>query len=440
MKTFITILVLISSTAWAKETPKFSLENCIQYALKNSKNIQKQKISLESSRERVLIQSADFDFTLDASSSRQLDDRNDNHRATVSKRLPGGFTIGTTARGSNDHVNNDESNSIDFTITKKLLDGASELEDLINIQDAETDVRTATNDLQLNERQVRFQVQRSYYALIRDRQSLSIQKTRVKAAEQSLLFVKEKDSSPVDISVSQVQLSERKLAVIQNEIAISSTLDELKRLMGFPVQDQLEVSDKFQFATFDYKLQEDIDHSLAKHEDFLNSRNRKRKLDRAFKVAGKNLLPDLDLVYNRNLSSSGANTNLHGEDNQTIGLNLSWTIGNRRERASKAIAKNNINDYKADLFLLKQRKIQRLRELDRRLQESIKAISIQEEQIIANEFRQEVFRIRWTNNEISILEYVRAQNDLQSARVQLINLQTNYMTLKAEYLFEAAKQ
>ena len=169
-------------------------------------------------------------------------------------------------------------------------------------------------------------------------------------------------------------------------------------------------------------------------------KNRRIKLDRAYQIAGKDLLPDLNLVYNRNLDSSGTNTNLHGEDNQTISLNFSWTIGNRRERASKAIAKNNINDYKADLFILKQRKIQRLRELDRRLQESVRAIAIQEEQIKANEFRQEVFRIRWTNNEISILEYVRAQNDLQSARVQLINLQTSYMTLQAEYLFEAAKK
>lgn len=440
MKQLFTFLISIALLTSLKAQEEFSLDDCIKYALKNSSTIKKSKISVESSKERILIETADFDFSLDAASSRQIDDREDNHRATVSKRLPGGITVATTGRTSNDHTNDEESNSVDFTVTKRLLDGASELEDLIRIQDAETDLKTAKNDLQLDERQLRFQIQRTYYNLIRDRQSLTIQQARVKAAEQSLLFVKEKDSSPVDISVSQVQLSERKLAVIQNEIAISSTLDELKRLMGFPVENELKVAEAFKFSTFSYDLKKDIEFSLEKHEDFLNAENRRIKLDRAYKVAGRDLLPDLNLVYNRNLDSSGTNTNLHGEDNQTISLNLSWTIGNRREKASKAIAKNNINDYKADLFILKQRKILRLRELDRRLQESIRAIAIQEEQIKANEFRQEVFRIRWTNNEISILEYVRAQNDLQSARVQLINLQTNYMTLQAEYLFEAAKK
>ena len=123
----------------------------------------------------------------------------------------------------------------------------------------------------LTKRELRFQVQRTYYDLIRDRQSLTIQQARVKAAEKSLLFVKEKDSSPVDISVSQVQLSERKLDVIRNEIAISSTLDELKRLMGYPVEKELKVAETFKFSTFKYDLKKDIDDSLVKHEDFLNA-------------------------------------------------------------------------------------------------------------------------------------------------------------------------
>ena len=127
--------ISLLSTLQAETT--FSLEECIKYALKHSSTIKKSKIEVESSKEQILIETADFDFTLDAGSSRQIDDREDNHSATISKRLPGGITVATSGQTSNDHTNDEESNSIDFTITKRLLDGASELEDLVRIQDAE---------------------------------------------------------------------------------------------------------------------------------------------------------------------------------------------------------------------------------------------------------------------------------------------------------------
>ena len=55
------------------------------------------------------------------------------------------------------------------------------------------------------------------------------------------------------------------------------------------------------------------------------------------------------------------------------------------------------------------------------------------------ETRLELYDDRWQNGEIDILEFIRSQNDLESSRIQLINLQTTYMELLGEYDFTVGR-
>ena len=76
-------------------------------------------------------------------------------------------------------------------------------------------------------------------------------------------------------------------------------------------------------------------------------------------------------------------------------------------------------------------------DLARRLDESARLIDLQDKRVELGVRLAEIYRDRWENGEIDILEYVRSQNDLENSKIQLVNLKSSYMALLAQYQFTA---
>ena len=69
----------------------------------------------------------------------------------------------------------------------------------------------------------------------------------------------------------------------------------------------------------------------------------------------------------------------------------------------------------------------------RQLDEYQKAVKLQEFKCDLLKRKEELYRDRWENGEIDILELVRTQTDLEDSLVDLIGRKVSYMELLANY-------
>jgi outer membrane protein TolC len=80
--------------------------------------------------------------------------------------------------------------------------------------------------------------------------------------------------------------------------------------------------------------------------------------------------------------------------------------------------------------------VKTLKQLHRQLREQRLSIDLQVDQVALREQQVELYKDRWNEGEIDILEVVRNENNLENSRVDLVNRKIRYMELLAEYEFE----
>jgi outer membrane protein len=451
------ILLFFSFGLWAQEKkgedfpPKevnlLSIQECIKYALKNSPSLKKIKLAHADSQYDTIIARAAFDLGLRVT-SRRSEGLNDNHvrdittnthSLTLSQEIPGGVDLSTTGSFTQDNIDNDQQGDLSITVSKVLLGGGTLEESLEGIRDGLVDELIAMNNIRLAERNIRFRVQRQFYRIIRNIQSLAIQERRLERSKKNLEHAIERDI-PLDIATAKIEIPETQLNVIAAKRQIESELDVLKITMGMPPEKVINISNDFDYHPAKLKVSDDLFFAEKNEETFVNNALRREKTVRDVSIAKTRSDVDLSVAFTQSLGSKGSETaNLNGSEDSVLSLNLSFDFGQRADKARVAKSKNSLEENSINRYILRQGKFQDLRDLSRRISETETSVTIQGQRIKLNELQLELFKDRWENGEIGILEYIRSQNSLEDSRVQLINLKTNYMELLAQYLFEVGK-
>ena len=124
---------------------------------------------------------------------------------------------------------------------------------------------------------------------------------------------------------------------------------------------------------------------------------------------------------------------------QTVTLILNWEIGRRADAARWQQAQNRIANNQHDYFIISQEITTSLSNYQRRLDESARAVALQENLCKLLQRKEELYRDRWENGEIDILELVRTQTDLENSFVDLINRKIEYLQLVGYYEFTAGR-
>lgn len=426
-------LVGNAGTGWCQEP--LSLHQCVDRALVENPDLKRLAIQYDNQRLQTLIERARFGYYLAASGSRILDEDTNQGAVTVSKEIVGGFDISGTVGSS--EIAGEDFGYFSATLSKTILGGGTVLETRNGINRSLVDESIRLNNINLRRREVRFQVKRAFYQILRNYQTLRIQESRLERARRNLENARIREESLIDIARAEVEVPANEAAVIAAERQIESALDALKVIMGLLPQEELAVSEEFEFQVAPLDVTAAIQHACEFHEDFLNTHLELRKLDWDSRIARTRLWPEVDLFSSYDFVSDEG-FDLEGDDDVSVGVLLNWEIGQRSDRAAARRARNAIEDQEIGLYELEQDKAAEIRELARRLAESERAIELQEQQLQVTERLVALYRDRWENGEIEILEYIRSQNDLENARVQLVNQKTSYMELLAQYRFAAA--
>lgn len=431
-----------SVSLWAQDkikTEGLTVEDCYNYALKNSPEIKKRLFNLSNSEYDTQIQRAVFDLSISGGASRNLEFKENRSDVTLSQELPGGIDIAASGSLNSDDQDNTQDSALSLAISKQLLGGGSLEETLQGYRDSLVQELINRNRLAREKRNIRAEIQSIFYDIIQNTQSLAVEKRRLESAKRNLEHAIERDK-PLDIANAKIEIPQNELNLIRAERTIQSNYDELKVLMGMSPDGEISINEEFNFEILKFDINKDLEYVEDNDELFINNSLSKEILNRDLRVKKERTQIDLSLSFQQNFrNSDGDNAHLGGNDDQVVSLNFGWDFGRRTDRARLAQSKNNLDENTVDRYILRQDKFRLLRGLARDIEQTALSVTIQEQRIELNQTLIELYKDRWENGEIDILEYIRSQNNLESSRVQLIRLKTNYMDLVNRYLFEVGK-
>ena len=437
------VWVLCAVSARAEPMP---LADCVDYALGHSRELQTKRIAEENQKLTTLMNRARFAFNIDTEASDAEGDTSAG--ITLKKEIVGGVDVSSTYKTTRDSGGDEDETTDTFSlrISKVILGGGSVRESRLDIDNSLIDEVVRLNELNKFKRQLRHTVTKAYYDVIRNTQTLKVWDLRLKRAKKNLEHAIEREN-PLDIATARIEVPENESSRLSAERRIESSLDVLKEAMGMDVTNRLSIDQKFAFEPEKINVTNDTVFSFRNHEDLLNSRLERKKLENEARVKGAKVWPEVSLWGNasrtvQDTTDDADSTTEEEDDDDTdysAGLSLSWEIGSRTAKATHMKLLNDIRSKALSTYTLEQQKSKEIRDLGRRLDEALRLVRLQEEKMAINQRRVELYSDRWQNGEIDILEYIRSQNDLENTRIRLITQKTAYMELLSQYRFSIGK-
>lgn len=433
------IMLLLALVQGASAQNVMTLKDCTDYALRHSRELARRQLALEGQELTTRIQRGKFRPDLIGSAERGIEARDSRLSATVQQEVPAGITASATGTASQQGSGEDqtENASLSVKLSKVIIGGGSWRESMLEIDNSILGELIDRNRVQKYERELVYSVKQDYYGLIRSQQTLRINELKLARSRKNLEHALERER-PLDIATARIEVPESEAGVLRAKRQIQSALDELKVLIGMEVTQEIETETSFEFAEHTLDVEADTAFAITNHEDILNAHLAKKQLENELPVQSARRWPKVTLSATSGRDSADG-FSLDGDTETAVGLAFAWEPGGTTERLKTRKLATTIAADTINIDDLKQTKIKSIRDLGRRITETLQLVRIQQDKIKVAELRSELYADRWDNGEIDILEYVRSQNDLENSRIQLINLQTTYMELLSEYEFAVGR-
>ncbi len=431
-------MVMAALAVFAEEPAKFTLAQCIEYAMEHSPTVAKQELVVRNQKLQTVIEEAQFDLTLTASDSHSAQSGVNTGSVTLSKEFKSGVEVRGWTSSTRENGKGVTSSYAAVQLSKKLLGGGSALETRYALQASMLDELAALNTYNRMRRKLAQDVKIAYYNVIEAQQSLLVKQRALENAKHTLELTREREK-PLDILTAEIRIPENELSVNMAQRSIDNGLEQLKDLMGMDIDTPFGITGDFDFAVKDFNLPEDIAFARENLESYLNNRLERKKLTWQVDIRDDRTLPDVSLSATHYQYGDGDGYNFDGKDEQVIALNLTYVFGRNADLAQLAISRNRLQTNQHDYFILDQELNVSLKSYHRRLLESAQAVKLQESLCDIQKRKEELYRDKWENGEIDILELVRTQTDLENAYVELINKKITYLQLVANYEYTMGK-
>ena len=224
--------------------------------------------------------------------------------------------------------------------------------------------------------------------------------------------------------------------MIRASQAVSNALEVLKVRIGMAVAAPFAIDEQFTYVPVTIELPQALAYALDNHESIRNARLELEKRERDAAIAARDPWPVIRVGAQHQIAED---QDADSRDDTRVDLALDWPLGARADRYRRRSAMLLVAIQEEEIFNTLLTREQTIRSLARQLDEARAAVELQEQRVEIGALRLELFKDRWENGEIDILEYIRSQNDLENSKVQLINLKTSYMELLAQFEFDTGR-
>ncbi len=432
MTTLFSVATLLAVATGQTFSETMTIDNCVAYAHEHSPALTRLWVTHDNQKLSTMIERAAFDTGLSAAFSQDVDSEDGTAAATLSKQIPGDINV---ALGASLSFDDTDSESYSVTLSKIILGGGSFRASRLGINNSILDETVNLNIANRYKRELVYRVKEIYYRIIRDIQALKIREMKLARSKKNLEHAVAREL-PLDIATAQIEVPENESAVLEAKRAIDSSYDDLKNLIGMDIAKSVEIDPGFAFKRQTVDAAAGIKHCFENDELVINARLAQRKAENEADARRVEVLPEVALSGTARRDDDPSETE---ETEYLAGVSLSWDLWLRSERASYRRATNAVRIKELELRELQLATTKQIRDLARRIDESSSQINIQDKRVELGLRLAEIYRDKWENGEIDILEYVRSQNDLENNKIRLLNLKSSYMELLAEYEFVVAR-
>lgn len=429
MRTGITFLLFILQIAggFLQAQEKWSLDDCISYAIKNNLDIESQSITTEkykesfsqSKRARLPYVGASTDYGINFGKSV---DPNTND-VTYNSFASNSYSVNANIALFEGFIRNNR-----IAYNRFMYQAGVENE----------------KDLKVN---IGFQVMDAFHNTLYYQGLLDIAKEQKELSELNLNKIKKQEevglSAKTDLLEIEARLADEELLVIRTENNLKASLLDLKRAMNYPVSDDLELEDINDSDIIRYPVFENTDSVFALAMKFLPSVKAKMQqlhaVEKALAVSKGALYPSLYLgggyytgYYETRMDENGNTISFRDQfknnASQSVGVQLSIPVFNRwNARSQIKQSKLDLEKEKVDLDNFKN---QLYYEIESYCQD-LSAVSAEylqaKKQTESNQLAFEVAEKKKEQGMFNVIDFYASKNLLSNAQGELLRTKLLYL-------------
>jgi outer membrane protein TolC len=466
------LLVLLSEAPIAQNIKTLTFGEAFAIARQNSPNIQQARLSLTRNQELVNAQEASlkssFGFLLEPFSYTNISEFNTQFSTWYNqetKSYSGTFYISQPLLWTDGLVvlrnqfgwRDSKSDLITVTQDKNFSNNLYlSLEQPIftynrqklALQEVELDLENAALNYNIRELELEKLVAQSFYTAYQSKMSLEVAKEDSLNRQRSYQIIKNKVDAGIaakeELYQAELDLTTSQSTLQNERVQLQNTLDELKRVLGMDIYDEIDVSGEITQQTVIADLEHALAHGLA-HRMELRQR-------------------DIDLAISRNNVVRSAATNefkgnislsfgVIGQDeqlnqvyetptrNQRALLSFELPIYDWGERSSRIKAAEASVDQSQITSVDEQKRIQiGIRSAYRNLNNQVLQIDLARQNVKSAQLTYDINLERYENGDLTSMDLNLVQNQLSQRKIGLVNAMINYklalLDLKIESLWD----
>jgi len=242
-------------------------------------------------------------------------------------------------------------------------------------------------------------------------------------------------ASRIDVLRGEIQLRQAEDALLSAEQAYGDAVDNLRVLLGFGPQDDVEIDADLAYTDFAIDTDRAIEMAMFNRLDLAQARDEIIEAERNLRVAKNRTLPQLDLVlgYNRyGVGSSFSESSSLSDSSWTIGLSTATDVRRTAERAYYEQSKLDLESRERNNRLMGYNAAREVKDGIRRMEKNRKRIDVQQAEIDQARQKLRLARMKFERGLGDNFDLVTAEEELLRAESNHVAAVTDYIVSQVE--------
>lgn len=330
------------------------------------------------------------------------------------------------------------------TLTQPLLRGFGPNATGFDVVNARRARQAQQRSFELSRQRLAIDVTAAFYQVLRQRQLIEVSRQSLARSEglrdASQARMQVGLASRLDVLRAELQAAQARDALLSAETALAASLEQFRFLLGIEPDAAVEPqgSELPEPAATDAEpVAALLARARERRLELMEARDQIGDAERSFRLAGQNLLPQLDLSVSHARVGAGADFSQafrRADSRTSVFVSTSYPVERSADRAARAIAELS---FEAARRSLQQREFEveaDVRNALRTLERIRKSVELQRQSVDLAEQQQRLATLRYQRGLASNFDVVDAEGSLVAARTALVGLLADYQVARMQLL------
>jgi outer membrane protein len=425
-----------------REAPKsapvtLTLEESVDLALLNNRNITSSKFRAESQQYSVTAAKSDFDVKIvpgvntNFSDGRLMGSKNIGAGVVIKKKLETGATVSLspTVNVTNQQYWND----VSLTVEQPLFKGFGEDVTLDNVRSAEFSKETAVRSIYQTKVNISLEMITTFYNAVKNKVINNLYDSMASRlrGHSAVAMAKGKVglATPMETYRAEIRLKEAEDSATQASEAYLDAKDRIKVILSLPLKTEIALVTPAPPDHMPMELSTAIDTALKNRIEIEQARAEIQEAERRSLVMKQNTLPGVNLVMSvgqYDIADNFGQAATLSQNRWNVALQGSTDLQRTAEKAAYQQSLLNVKMLRLDLENRMEEIGKQVRKQWNAFKEDEKRIRIRKEQMQQAREKLALAEVKYAHGMADNFDVIEAETELQRAKVMLLTAEMDY--------------